>query len=238
MRCTDPTFPSARNGEPADPTGGVLRRWCARFLGALLSWTLRLQRSTWRIDTAEHRRLDTILEHNAPVLAAFWHGKYTALFALIAGRQASVFASDSFRGRVIASICRQFGFHCVLVRAGDPERAVEVMRGVMRGGHLCATAADGPLGPRRQFKPRLLELAAELGYRVVPLSVVCTRKWTIWRRWDRREIPFPFSRVRLRVGEPIALPQPLPPSELAVWQRKLERSLNDLEEAQRPESER
>jgi len=190
---------------------------------------MRLQRTTWRIDATERERLDAVLAEGAPVLAAFWHGKYTPMYTLLSGYDACVFASDSFRGRVIAALCRRFGFQCVLVAAGAPEGAVGTMRAAMARSRLCATAADGPLGPGRSFKPRLMELAAEQSYRVLPLSVWCSRKRIMSGRWDQREIPLPFSKVKLRVGDSIELPWPLPLAEHETWQARLTRSIDALE---------
>ena len=212
-------------------SGANLAGWLARALGALTSCVLRLQRSTLRADVRELERLDELTRRSRPVLVAFWHGKYFPLFSLLEGRGACIFASDSFRGRVIAEISAHFGYDCILVPGTSGDCALEAMRSVMRRAALCATAADGPLGPARQFKSSLIQLASEFGYTIVPMSVSSSRKRVARHRWDQREIPLLFSQVRLQVGEPVVLPPALTPEDLDGWRKELQERLNELESA-------
>jgi lysophospholipid acyltransferase (LPLAT)-like uncharacterized protein len=195
-------------------------------LGRILAALLRLLASTWRIDATASARLTGA---DTPRLVGFWHGEYFALLALLRGSTGSVLIGAGFRGEVIAAICRALGYTPILLPHGDRARALEQIRAALRRDVQCATALDGPLGPARRVKPSLLRLIAEVGAEIVPVSVVASPRWVLFWRWDRREIPLPRSRVRLVVGEPIAIPRSASGQELEVWQRRVADRIDELE---------
>lgn len=77
----------------------LLRTWCA----------------SWRKNVSQLDRLDQLLAGNERVLVAFWHGEYFPLFALAEGRTVTVLAAPSFRGEVIAKLCRRFGYEAAMI---------------------------------------------------------------------------------------------------------------------------
>ena len=214
-----------------DPVASPRRsRLVPRALGWLLAALLRLLAATWRSDTTTRARL--AIEGDTPRLLGFWHGKYFALLALLRGIDGSVLIAPGFRGEVIAAICEQLGFTPILLPRGDREQAIEQVGAALRSHALCATALDGPLGPARRVKRSLLRVAAEIGAEIVPASVVSSPNLVLGWRWDRREIPLPLSRVRLRVGEPVAIPKGTADDALDEWRSRLARRLDELEHPQ------
>jgi len=203
-------------------------RLAITVLASTLSLILRVQCATWRISSGDLDQLDRALASSDRVLVTFWHGQYFPLFPIARGRQICVFASRSFRGRVIAGICERFGYRCVLVPASAHGDARQALRSVMRVAPICATAADGPLGPQHQFKPGLIQLASELRIAIVPLQVTATPSRVNEQRWDRRETPHLFARIQLRIGEPVVLPAELGPADSERWCRRLEQEMNAL----------
>jgi lysophospholipid acyltransferase (LPLAT)-like uncharacterized protein len=177
----------------------------ARTVGALAAAALRGLATSWRVERLGVERLDAALAGGGPVLIAFWHGSYLPLFPLLQGRRACVITNRSFRGSVLREVAARFGLPAVALGVegrGDPRRD---LREALSSRQALGVAVDGPLGPARQVKPLLLELAAELGFQIVPVSVRSSPRHVARWRWDRRETPCPFARVRLAVGEPIAL---------------------------------
>jgi hypothetical protein len=150
------------------------------------------------------------------VLAAFWHGSYFALFPLLEGRAARVFTNDSFRGRVIASMSRRFGYRSVLLPRHSRAAAIDSMRESMREPGLVGIAVDGPLGPAHRVKRSVMRVAAQIEPWIVPVSICARPCWRLRRRWDRREIPLPFARVRLTIGPELVGRQPLGPGPDAI----------------------
>jgi lysophospholipid acyltransferase (LPLAT)-like uncharacterized protein len=113
------------------------------------------------------------------VLAVFWHGKYFPLFALAEGRSVTVFVGQSFRGEIIARLCRRFGFTTALLPAGEPHG---YMHAVLQTSKAGALAVDGPHGPFHEVKPGLVKLAADLQLAIVPVSVASRPRIVLTRR--------------------------------------------------------
>jgi lysophospholipid acyltransferase (LPLAT)-like uncharacterized protein len=190
---------------------------------------LRAQRATWRCRSEGLDELDRRLATGEPLLVAFWHGKYFPLFALLAGRQAGVLTSRSFRGAVIAEVCRRFGYRPVFLPEHGRRAGLEVMRASLAGGGALGLAADGPLGPQRAFKLGAVSLASELGCTVLPVGVASRRRRVARERWDRREQPLPGSRVALVVGAAIAVPRGLDEAMLGDWSCRLGAAIDEAE---------
>lgn len=204
-----------------------LRSALTHGLGWLLAALLRLLAATWRIDAADSTRLAA--ERGTPRLVGFWHGKYFALLALLRGNAGTIWIGAGWRGEVIAVICAAMGYRTLLVPRHDRERALDAMRSALRRSVLCATALDGPVGPARRVKRSLLRVAAAVGAEIVPVTVVAAPRVVLRWRWDRREIPLPFARVRLVVGAPIPIPKGASDLELEEWQRWVAGCVNEIE---------
>jgi Raf kinase inhibitor-like YbhB/YbcL family protein len=198
-----------------------------RALGWVLATLLRLLAATWRSDSTASQGL--VGGSGPPQLVGFWHGKYFALLALLRGTRGRVLIGAGFRGEVIAAICESLGYTPILLPHGDRERALGEMRVALREGPLSATALDGPVGPARHVKPALLRLAADAGVQIRPVSVIAAPRLVLRWRWDRREIPLPLARVRLVVGEPIAIPKGASDRELEEWQREVAHRVDEIE---------
>lgn len=171
------------------------------FVALLWLWCASLRKRTRQLE-----RLDRYVAEGHEVVAVFWHGKYLPLFPLARGRRVAVITVNSFRGRVIAAICRAFGYRPVLLPAdanahGFPALAQQAR---LHQG-LMALALDGPTGPYHRIRSGALQLSAHHGVKLAPVEVASSRKLVFASRWDRREAPLPFSRVAIAVGPLIDL---------------------------------
>ena len=195
-------------------TGARAANSLAPVIGLLCAGLLKLLAASWRFDRTALDSIDRLTATGTPVVVVFWHGSYLPLFALAAGRPVTVFTSLSFRGRVIASICRAFGYTPSLLAPG--RRGYHRMREALFAQTIGTTnsvpvaiAVDGPQGPFHDVKPGALLIAAKMEAVLVPLSVRSRPNWTITSRWDRFTVPLPFAEVSLHVGEPIKVPKDL-----------------------------
>jgi len=186
--------------------------------------------STW---TKHHEGLD-ILDRLArakhPHIVAFWHRKFVTLFPLLEGRSVCVVTAATRPGDVIADMCERFGYSKVQIPKGGGEGAIRLMEEAMTNFEEGTIAVDGPNGPYHAVKRGAIQVASDLGYLVVPVSVASRRKVVLSHRWDRLEIPGVFTRVSLVIGEPIAVPQQLSPEELPDWTQRLHDVLEELDE--------
>lgn len=196
------------------------RRWSsllATALGTIEAWVLVVLSSTWRVRTDGLDEFDARLARGERILAAFWHGSYVPLFVLLAGRRACIFSSRSFRGAVIAAICRRFGYACEMLEDRGGTDSFDRMLDMASSHQLVGLAVDGPLGPRHLVKRGVARLASDLGFAIVPFGVAIGRARVYRERWDRLALPLPFSRIHIIIGAPLVVRANLDPGEIDPW---------------------
>ncbi|MCM0754380.1 lysophospholipid acyltransferase family protein [Desulfovibrio aminophilus] len=149
------------------------------------------------------------MEGKACVLA-LWHNELFALtaFGYIMKMPAVTLVSQSKDGEIIARMLERMGH--VTARGSSTRggvkaliKAARVMRKENRHGVL---TVDGPKGPRHVPKPGALLLSRLSGNLIFPIRAFPERKVVFQRSWDKFEIPYPFTRCQIRVGEPIQAP--------------------------------
>jgi lysophospholipid acyltransferase (LPLAT)-like uncharacterized protein len=182
---------------------------------------------TWKIDGGHH--YGDMLKSGRPPVIAFWHGRILPAAWFFRRRGVVALTSANFDGQWIARIIEQFGNRTV---AGSSSRGgmralIELKREVERG-HPAAFALDGPRGPARVAQPGAVWLAAATGSPVLPFHAEASSHWTA-KSWDRTQIPKPFSRVVIAIGEPIPI-APAGPADIARGRADLEAALARLEQ--------
>lgn len=197
----------------------------ARIIAAVFDAFLRLALVTWNRRSVGLEKIHQSLEHHDRLLVAFWHGKYLSLFPLLEGFDACILTSSSFRGEVIAALCRRYGFHCVFLAGRHGDNLLALLDRQLHIHHCLALAIDGPLGPYHHVKTGLVHLASQLRLLIVPVSVAAERKIVYARRWDRRELALPYSRVLLGVGDPFMIPPDLPKEAQPTWTHEVRRRM-------------
>jgi lysophospholipid acyltransferase (LPLAT)-like uncharacterized protein len=200
----------------------------ARLLGLAWASGLRLLAATWRMTFVGLESAEETLAHEA-VLVGFWHGKTLPLYVLFRNRGALIFTSRSFRGSVIAEICRHFGLATQSLPDHGGDEALAMMRNAAAGRRLVGVALDGPLGPFHVVKRGSIQLASEAGLLFLPLALTSSRACISKRRWDRMEIPLPFTSITVAAGAPVAIPPGVRASDVAPWTARILQAMDDAE---------
>ena len=73
----------------------------------------------------------------------------------------------------------------------------------LAAGESLLAFPDGPSGPAHVLDRSLLVVAERSGAPIIPLRVETSMALVISWAWDKKRIPLPFSRVRVRCGNPI-----------------------------------
>ncbi|MBW1711017.1 MAG: hypothetical protein JRI58_14165 [Deltaproteobacteria bacterium] len=207
----------------------VERKLMIAFEGWILSRALRLQRLTWRAHIEGREHLQHLYATGEAFLLCFWHGKYVPIFPLLEGYEALVISSLSKRGRLIAEICESFGYRSTLIPDQPTHDSLRLMEGILSRARAGAFAVDGPLGPRHRVKSGVIRIASTFGFRLLPASVGSRGKIVFDKRWDRLEIPLPFARVCLVIGEPITVSPGLRSKEVREWADNLGKIIERLD---------
>jgi lysophospholipid acyltransferase (LPLAT)-like uncharacterized protein len=156
---------------------------------------------TWNVEGAHH--YDDIVKSGRAPIIAFWHGRILAATWFFRNRGVVALTSANFDGQWIARIIESFGNRTV---AGSSSRGgmralMELKREVERR-HPAGFALDGPRGPARVAQPGAVWLAGATGSPLLPFHAEASRCWTV-SSWDRTQVPKPFSRVAVVIGQPI-----------------------------------
>ena len=188
---------------------------------ALLARTLRLE-----VEGREH--LDAATSSGRPYIVGFWHGRILPLSLYFRGRGIVVITSENFDGEWIARIIGRLGYGTARGSSSRNARAAtrQLVRDI-RAGRSTAFTLDGPRGPAQVAKPGAVWLAGATGAPLLPIHAECERSWSL-RSWDRTQIPKPFSRVHMVVGELVDVPRGLGEGAQEQACRNLEAVLEGL----------
>lgn len=134
---------------------------------------------------------------------SFWHDRIFASTYFFRHRGIAVITSQSKDGEYIARFIQRLGYGAIRGSStrGGVGALVEMIRS-MRQGVPMAFTVDGPKGPRYKAKSGAVLLAKKTGNPIMPFVVELQRFWTV-KSWDKLQIPAPFTRARLTIGEPI-----------------------------------
>lgn len=189
---------------------------------ALLFRTLR-----WRVEGQHH--FDTLVASGRPPILGLWHGRILPAVFVFRNRDVVAMTSQNFDGEWIARIMRRFGYRSA--RGSSSRNAPGALRHLIRevrAGRATAFTLDGPRGPARQAKTGAVWLASATGSPLLPFHIEARRHWTLGS-WDQTQIPKPFSRVAVVIGEPMDVPRQVDQHTVEGYRRALEDRLAALQ---------
>lgn len=139
-----------------------------------------------------------------PIIVPIWHNRILFLPALAPHGfldHMVVLISASRDGGYVASFVHFFKLRAVRGSSsrGGREAFLALSR-QLREGFSPILTVDGPRGPRYQVHHGVVALAMHSGAPILPVALNAPRRWEL-KNWDRTQIPWPFSRVTLRLGE-------------------------------------
>jgi lysophospholipid acyltransferase (LPLAT)-like uncharacterized protein len=206
------------------------------FLGVAAWLIYRLLSATWRITWDEPACMREALRQRRPFIVAHWHGDELALLHVVKRYRVATLASPSKDGRIMATLLKLLGAQ---VSVGSSSRGGAAgLRGLIRlvrAGHNCSFAVDGPRGPIYKLKPGVLEASRLLDCPIYYASITCDRAWHLHRSWNRAFLPKPFARLRIEWRGPMqALARSEDPRDPIVLDRLEQLMLQAKREARVP----
>jgi lysophospholipid acyltransferase (LPLAT)-like uncharacterized protein len=200
--------------------------WIVYFLVTLLTSTYR-----WR--QVVSRELLELMSSGKPFAVAIWHSDMLLCQSL--GKRLGwtnrtvIMVALNQAGEVETRILKRLGYH--VVRGSEKRRgkeALEDMKDILNQGAIAAIVVDGPLGPAREVKAGVVELARFCRVPIVPLVFLPGNEWKV-PTWDRTRIPKPFSRCVTTTTVPITVPPVLDESRFEEAKAEVKAVLMDLE---------
>ncbi|MCI0388508.1 MAG: lysophospholipid acyltransferase family protein [Acidobacteria bacterium] len=198
------------------------QRLIIRFAGVALYWLIRAIGATLKFEIAgwEHHT------DREPLVYCFWHNRIPIATYFWRHRGIVVMSSRSFDSEYIARFIQRFGYGAAKGSStrGALAGLIQMIRAV-RSGKSAAVTVDGPRGPIYEAKPGALLVAKKSEAAILPFSISLDRCWRL-PSWDRIEIPKPFARAFVVIGERIYVKD----ADDEAEQRRFQRALDELRE--------
>ena len=174
-----------------------------RILGTLLYYVLRIISSTLKIEITNKYEIDM----QKPHIYGFWHSKLfiTPIFFRNVEKKLAM-SSPTKDGELISVPLEKMGY--ILVRGSSDKKSISSTISLLKylkKGYSIGTPLDGPKGPKEEPKRGLLYLSQKTSVPLVPVGISYNKKWILKKTWDKFEIPKPFSKVKIILGEPILI---------------------------------
>jgi lysophospholipid acyltransferase (LPLAT)-like uncharacterized protein len=206
------------------------------FLGMpVLRFLFFLLNSSYRVEKVIGSEVaEQILADREQVYApCYWHQHHVLCSGIMRqwirrGFRACFLVSASVDGEVPARIATAWGAEVI---RGSANRAGAVvlrdMQQMMKRGVSIVTTADGPDGPKYEFKAGAALMARIGGVPLVPLACAADRAWYL-NRWDDFMIPKPFARIVYAIGNPLTVPPDTPLDQIEEYRQRMEDATNSL----------
>lgn len=195
----------------------ILGYWIIYIVGKSLRWKL-----------LDAHRLDSVHRAGKRLIMAFWHGRIFTATYYFRNRDIVVMTSQNRDGEYIARVIQRFGYGAARGSStrGSRGATAEVLEALKNGRDVGLTI-DGPRGPRYVAKKGAAFLALKSGNPVLPFHISVDKKWTM-KSWDQFQIPVPFSRAVVLVGEPIYVDAGSTAEEIQAAEARVQQSLDEL----------
>ena len=236
-RSTRPDFSDveSRRSTASQRSMSCGRRLYYFFGTPLLRLVFFIINSTYRVEKVIGAEvMEKILADREQVVApCYWHQHHVLCSSLMRqwirrGFRACFLISASVDGEVPAWIARTWGAEVIRGSANHTGALVlRDMQQMMKRGISIVTTADGPNGPKYEFKGGAVLMARIGGAPMVPLACAADRAWHL-DRWDNFMIPKPFARIVYAIGEPITVPSDTPVNAIEAFRIRMEDATNSL----------
>ncbi|MBX3189349.1 MAG: DUF374 domain-containing protein [Labilithrix sp.] len=178
------------------------------FARALAGWLLGLVARAWLATLRIELEIDPELRarHDLPWVFAFFHGTQWPLLAWRRRRPTVVMVSHSADGAMQSRALTLLGLRIVRGSSsrGGARGLAALVRRMKREALDAAFAVDGPRGPYGDAKPGVVLAARAASGIIVPMGSATERGKVFARAWDRFALAWPWSRVSVVLGAPLA----------------------------------
>jgi hypothetical protein len=200
-------------------TIGLMGYWWLSAIGRSVRWTV--------IDGHYHAE---ITNAGKRIIYTCWHNRMLLATWFWRRRGIVVTSSRSYDAEYTARFIQRLGYG---VAKGSSTRgganALRVMLACMNHGIDVGFPIDGPRGPVYVAKKGAVALAKLTGQAILPFHISAETFWEA-KSWDRFQVPHPFTRAVVLLGEPLYVPTDATPALVESKQNQLQTTLDSLRE--------
>ncbi len=170
-----------------------------RIYGLLLYYFLKIISLTLKTKIINSKNIDI----EKPYIYGFWHNKLIAPTIFFKNYEKKVALSSPAKdGELISVPLEKMGY--TLVRGSSDKKAISSVISLLKylkKGYIMGTPLDGPKGPKEKAKKGLIYLSMKTQIPLICLGVAYDKKWILSKTWDKLEIPKPFSKINIVIGD-------------------------------------
>lgn len=181
---------------------------------------------TLRLQVTGEEKIKRLKEQGKKLIFVFWHGKMLVPIYHFRRRGYYGLASRSRDGEYISRVLKKLGWNVVRgsTSRGSVRALLKLVK-LLQQGEDVAITPDGPRGPRHETKLGTVYLAKKSSDSVIiPVGVAFNNKKVI-NSWDRFNLPYPFTRGSLCLGDPIEVSSEVDEDELEAKRKEVDDSL-------------
>lgn len=184
---------------------------------------------TWRLQILEHPEFQKALKAGH-VAFAHWHGDEMVVLRLGRHYKCAAMTSTSKDGELMTRILKFFGFG--ISRGSSTRGGARALLGMIKmveSGYNASVAVDGPKGPRHKSKEGIFYISKHAQVPIVPTGVAKRSALVFNKSWNKTFLPWPFTRVVVSFGKPLAPPPetaPLNEADLEHLKAELDQDLH------------
>lgn len=166
-----------------------------------------------------------------PFITVTWHNRqlfFPLMFPKGIRKKTLAVVSPSRDGQYVTDLLAQFGVRSL--RGSSSKRGSILLQEAMkelRNKKNVSFTPDGPRGPIYKMSKGPVYLASMTGAPVLPITINYSRYWEI-KSWDKFQIPKPFCRITVIIGEPIKIPSEMDDNEFEKYREFAEEKLNEI----------
>lgn len=179
-----------------------MARISPKLIGHLAHYGTHALSKTLKMQIQQHPSVDI----GQPYIYCFWHNMHftPVMFAGSKLNRVAGLVSPSKDGEILATWLKHLGYK--VIRGSSSRRGINgVVKLIhaIKDGYSVGIALDGPRGPIYEAKAGAAFIAAKTGVPLIPLGAAYSRRYEFEKSWDKFQMPLPFSKVAVALGEPI-----------------------------------
>jgi len=206
------------------------KRKFLRFLGDhFLFYAITALCKSLKIEKQNYEVIENLNSKNQNYVLAFWHGTMLLPWYLHGAPGFTALTSNSKDGDLLAKVLKKWKYDVVRGSSSlGGDVALEIMVDYAKNKYSIAITPDGPRGPIKNFKAGAVITAKKAKIPIV-LAGVAFKKKKVLSNWDKFEIPYFFTAVKIIYSEPIYVDDNLSYEETSEIIFDCEEELNKLQ---------